>query len=431
MSFFTSLTGLNGAQTELATLANNIANTGTNGFKKSRVAFGDIIASSPLQNPARVIGSGTAVLSVTQQFGQGAIETSDNALHMAISGQGFFAVKGGSNGTQVAFTRNGAFGMTPDRFVVDTGGRRLQLFPTTTDGAILSNQLGSTIDAKLPLTSGLPQATSLIKVAANLPSDAAVIPAKAIYTAANPYVFDHTNGATFNYSTSKTVYDSLGNPMAATIYYTKTAAPTVADPVHHWTAHVFVGDTELTRAGVAGLPMDFDSAGVMTAPAAAVAFDAFTPTTGGDPVAIAIDHGTATTQQSGAFNVLTMTQDGFATGQLESVSINESGTLQVSFSNGEVHVLGKVALAYFANPEGLKQIGNANYVTAPLAGPPITGEAGKNGLGGIMSGSLERSNVDLTEELVGLISAQRNFQANAKAIETSSTLMSTIINIRN
>ena len=430
MSFFTSLTGLNAAQTELATVANNIANTGTNGFKKSRIAFGDIIASSPLQNPARVIGSGTSVRLVAQQFRQGAIETSDNALDLAISGQGFFTVKGGDGGAQVAFTRNGAFGVTADRYVVDAGGRRLQLFPTTSDGAILTNDLASTISARLPLTSGVPQATGTIKLAVNLPSDSVVIPDKPIYTPANPYVFDRNDPATYNQATSTTIYDSLGNPLAATIYYIKTGVPTAASPVHSWTARVFVGATELTQGGTAGVPMTFDSAGVLTAPTTPSVFDAFTPASGGQPQVLAVDHGIATTQQSGAFSVATITQDGFQTGQLESVSVDSGGRLQASFSNGEIQTLGKVAMAIFANPQGLKQTGDASYLTTPEAGPPITGEAGKNGLGSILSGSLERSNVDLTEELVGLISAQRNFQANAKAIETSSTLLSTIINLR-
>lgn len=429
MSFFTSLTGLNAAQTELATVSNNIANTGTNGFKKSRVAFGDIIASSPLQNPARVIGSGTAVRSVAQQFQQGAIQTSDNALDLAISGQGFFTVKGEAGGA--VFTRNGAFAVTADRFVVDAAGRRLQLFPTTADGNVRTTHLDSTIAAQLPLTSGAPQATGLVKLTVNLPASAAIIPAKPIYTASNLYAFDRNDAATYNNATSTTVYDALGNPLPATVYYVKTAAPTVASPVHQWTAYTYVGDTALTRGGVAGQTLTFDAGGVLTAPTAAVAFDPFTPPDSGEAQVVAIDHGSLTTQQSGPFTVSTITQDGFATGQLESVAVDAAGKLQASFSNGVVQVLGKVAIAVFANPQGLKQTGDASYLTTPQSGAPLTAEAGQGGAGTILSGSLERSNVDLTEELVGLITAQRNFQANAKAIETSSTLLSTIINIRN
>lgn len=430
MSFFTSLTGLNGAQTELATISNNIANASTNGFKRSRVSFGDIIATSPLSNPSRVIGSGTSVRQVSQQTKQGAIETSDSALDMAISGQGFFTVKGGVGDAQVSFTRNGSFAVAADRYIVDPSGRRLQLFPTTTDGSILTNQLSATIAAKLPLTSGAPKATSSIAISLNLPSDAEAIPLNPIYTATNPYVFDHNDPSTFNDSTSKTIYDSLGNPMAATIYYVKTAVPTATDPLHHWTAHVFVGAAELTSAGTAGFDLAFDGTGVLTAPTTPTVFDAFTPTTGGAAQVLALDHGIATTQQSGPFSLTSIAQDGFTTGQLESVSVDRAGTLKANFSNGEVQLLGKVAVALFSNASGLKQTGDASYVTTPESGEPITGEAGTGGIGNILSGSLERSNVDLTEELVGLISAQRDFQANAKAIETSSTLLQTIINIR-
>ena len=174
----------------------------------------------------------------------------------------------------------------------------------------------------------------------------------------------------------------------------------------------------------------FNAAGTLVSPTTAYAFDPVTPPTGGRPLALAVDHGITTTQQSGPFALATKEQDGFPSGQLESVGVDGSGTLKASFTNGEIQTLGKVAVAIFSNPQGLKQVGDASYVTTPESGTPITGEAGKNGIGGILSGSLERSNVDLTVELVGLIAAQRNFQANAKAIETDSTLLQTIINLR-
>ena len=429
MSFYTSLTGLNGAQTELATIANNIANASTNGFKKSRVSFGDIIATSPLSNPARIIGSGTSVRQISQQNAQGAIQTSDSALDMAISGQGYFTVKGGIGDADVSYTRNGSFSVDSNRYVVDASGRKLQLYPVTSDGSTKTTALASTVSAKLPLTSGAAQATGTIKVSVNLPSAAAAIPLKPIYTSANPYVFDRTDAATFNNSTSTTIYDALGNPMAATIYYVKTAVPTAADPTSHWTAHVFAGDTELTSGGMAGIGLTFDSGGVLTAPSTPSQFDAFTPATGGAAMVLSLDHGSATTQQSGPFALTTIGQDGVTPGQLDSVSVDQSGAVKASFSNGDTLVLGKVAVANFANAQGLKQTGNASYSATPDSGAALTGEAGTGGFGRILSGSLERSNVDLTEELVGLIAAQRDFQANAKAIETSSTLMQTIVNI--
>jgi flagellar hook protein FlgE len=147
-------------------------------------------------------------------------------------------------------------------------------------------------------------------------------------------------------------------------------------------------------------------------------------------MALSVDHGIATTQQSGPFNRISIDQDGFTSGQLESITVDSRGTMRASFSNGEVQTLGKVAVANFSNPQGLKQVGDANWVPTPLSGAAITGEAGSNGIGTILSGSLERSNVDLTIELVGLIAAQRNFQANAKAMETDSTLLQTMINLR-
>ena len=418
MSFYTALTGLAGSQTELATVANNIANASTNGFKKSRVAFGDIITASPLQDPNRIIGSGTAVRQIAQQFQQGAIATSDNALDLAISGQGFFTVKGGPGSNQLAFTRNGAFSVTADRYVVDGDGRRLQLFPTTADGSILTNALGSTTSLQLPLSSGLPSATANIAMTVNLPATVITAP------------FDPADKTTYTNATSTTIYDSLGNPMAATVYYAKTALPTQLDPLHHWTAHVVVGATELTVGGIGGIDMGFDATGALVAPLTAQTYDPLTPSTGGNVMTLAVDHGIATTQQAGPFSLVTTSQDGYTTGRLESVAIDGDGTVRTSFTNGEVATLGKVAVAMFPNAQGLKQVGSATYVSTPQAGLAITGEAGKNGMGSILSGSLEKSNVDLTEELVGLITAQRNFQANAKSIETASSLMSTIINIR-
>jgi flagellar hook protein FlgE len=430
MAFSTSVSGLSGAQTELATLANNIANVGTNGFKRSRVAFGDIIANSPLQNASRVVGSGTIVRGVIQQFRQGPMESTESALDLAISGQGFFAVKGFDGDALTSFTRNGSFVVSADRYVVDNAGRRLQLFPTTNEGGIVSSDLGATVSARLPLASGQPQATGAIKLAVNLPADAAVIPEKPIYTAATPYAFNANDPSTFNHSTSVTIYDSLGNPLAANIFYVKTGVPSVANPTHRWLAHVLIGTNELEVGGVRGIPLTFDTGGVLTAPTAPYQFDSLLPASGSQPIALSVDHGIATTQQSGTFSRATIEQDGFTSGQLESVAVDSSGALRAAFSNGEVQTLGKVAVAIFANPQGLKQTGDTSYAATPDSGPAITGEAGRGGIGSILSGSLERSNVDLTLELVGLIAAQRNFQANAKAMETDSTLLQTIINLR-
>jgi flagellar hook protein FlgE len=430
MSFSTSMSGLNGAQTELATMANNIANVSTDGFKRSRVNFGDILASSPMSNPAKLIGSGTYVKSVAQEFQQGAIEATDSTLDLAISGQGFFTVKAGKGDTQTSFTRNGTFGVDADRYIVDSAGRRLQLFPTTTDGSVLTTDIGSTIAARLPLTMGVAKPTSLINLAVNLPAGATIIPDQPIYTATNPYVFDRNDPATFNASTSTTIFDSQGNPVPASVYYVKTAAPGGATTTHDWTARVFVGPTELQVGGASGVAMHFDTDGNLVDPTAPTTFDPFTLPGNSIASTLTLDHGIATTQIAGPFNPISVEQDGAGVSQLESVAIDGSGALRASYSAGEIVTMGKVAIANFANSQGLKPLGDASYLASPDSGLAIMGEAGRNGMGSIRSGSLERSNVDLTAELVGLISAQRNFQANAKAMETDSSLLQTIINMR-
>ncbi|HET9188188.1 MAG TPA: flagellar hook protein FlgE, partial [Acidothermaceae bacterium] len=316
-----------------------------------------------------------------------------------------------------------------DRYVVDSSGNALQVFPTNQEGRVLANGLADTRSLRLPLTSGAPRATTGIDIAANLPSDAEVIPDSPRYSADAPYVFDKSNPLTYNQSTSTTVYDSVGNPHAATIYYVRTSAATSASPTSSWDAHVFVGDTELTPASGSPLQLTFDTAGKLTTPTDVVAFDAL-PVDGADPMILTLDHGDATTQISDPFSVATLGQDGYPAGRLDSVSVDVNGVVRASFTNGQTQALGKVVLASFANPNGLKQIGDAHYAATGTSGAPVLGEAGSAGLGNVLSGSIERSNVDITEELVNLITAQRNFQANAKAIETDSAMTQSIINIR-
>jgi flagellar hook-basal body protein len=245
MSFYTSLSGLNGASADISAISNNIANVGTTGFKLSRAEFGDIFATSPLQNANSAVGSGTILKSIKQQFTQGNIAASKNALDLAISGQGFFALKPSATSTQTVYTRNGSFSVNSQRYVVDSQGQYLQVFPVNTDGSVIATGASSAQSLQLPSTSGLPKATSAIQLGLNLPADATIIPNSKAYSTANPYKFDRTNSATYNQSTSITIYDSLGNPTIATIYYTKTQNATSAAPSNKWMTHVFVGDKEV------------------------------------------------------------------------------------------------------------------------------------------------------------------------------------------
>ncbi len=243
-------------------------------------------------------------------------------------------------------------------------------------------------------------------------------------------MFNKNDPTTFNQSTSTTVYDSLGNPLAAEVYYVRTSSSNSAATTNDWDVHVFVDGTELTpAAGPNPMKLSFDTNGQLVSPTTAVGFDPLA-IPGGEPLLVSVDHGTATTQYSDPFSIVSLTQDGFPAGRLDSVTVGSDGVVKASFTNGQTQALGKVAVATFANLNGLKQTGDAHYTATGLSGDPILGEAGNSGVGTIRSGSLEQSNVDITEELVNLITAQRNFQANAKAIETDSAMTSAIINIR-
>lgn len=277
MSFYTSLSGLKAAQTDLSAISNNVANVGSTGFKKSSVAFGDIFAAAPMQTTNKTAGQGVRVQGVNQQFTQGTIETTDKTLDLAITGEGYFTVKG-EDGT-ISYTRNGAMAVDDDRYVVDTTGSRIQVFAVDADTGAQTTTASSTadlVDLQIPTT--------------------------------------------------------------------------------------YKGEAE------------------------------------------------------GA--------------QLSSVGVGKDGLVSAVYADGSTVYLGQVAMASFNSQEGLRQEGDAHWSATADSGSPILGTANQGMYGAISSGSLEHSNVDITEELVALISAQRNFQANSKAIEAANTLTTTIVNLR-
>ncbi|WNO53675.1 flagellar hook protein FlgE [Stakelama saccharophila] len=418
MAFYTSLSGLQAAQTEMSTISHNLANVSTDGFKKSRTAFADVIASSLSVSPDQMVGSGVATKSITQQFGQGTLKQSGSSLDLAIAGDGFFAVKPKLDTQDVNFTRNGGFSVDSDRYVVDAQGAHLQVYPVDGSGAVVASGLDQAISLRLPQTSGEPKATSSVALGVNLNASSEV----------HTETFDRFNTDTFNQSTSTTIYDAEGNAQTMTSYFVRKSAPDASDPTSGstWEVHNFVGDQELQPSPVTA---QFDAGGNLTAPTAPTTFNAVTPSGSATPQVITFDM-SSSTQLSGPFSVATRTQDGTAVGQLQGVTVDSEGIVSASFSNGETKALGKVALANFSNPGGLRQLGNSNWTTSALSGEPIMGAAGENGFGSLMSSMVEGSNVDITEELVGLIAAQRNFQANAKALDTSSKISQAIFNIQ-
>jgi flagellar hook protein FlgE len=241
MSFYTALTGLNGAQADISATSNNIANVGTTGFKRSRAEFGDIFATSPLQNASSSIGSGAILKGIQQQFTQGNIASSLNALDLAISGQGFFSLKPSLTSSQTVYTRNGSFNVDNDRYVVDGAGQYLMTYPVNADGSVTAKDLDSAVPLQLPVTSGAPNATSNIQLGVNVPADAAVIPNLPQF--ADGYTFDPNDPATYTNSTSITIFDDLGNPTIATIYFIKTQNASAEDPTNKYDTRLVINGT--------------------------------------------------------------------------------------------------------------------------------------------------------------------------------------------
>ena len=242
MSFFTALTGLKGAQTDISTTSNNIANVGSAGFKKSRAEFGDIFSTTPLQT--NIVGSGAQSKSITQQFSQGNIQQSTNTLDMAVSGQGFFALKAGGNSGQTVYTRNGAFNLNDSGYIVDSNGQFLLGYPVDSDGGVSDKTLDGAVKLQLQTEYGNPKETNNIAMGINLPADAPVIPSSV--------TFDVNDPETFSASAAVTIFDNMGNPKSATIFYIKTQNPDGADQTFKFDTKMFVDGEEikpeLTRA---------------------------------------------------------------------------------------------------------------------------------------------------------------------------------------
>ena len=417
MSFYTSLSGLNAAQTAMSTISHNLANVDTNGFKRSVTQFADVIASSVNLSPTMMVGAGTMVKGNIQQFAQGNLIQSSSALDLAISGDGFFAVKPQLGGQTINYTRNGGFMVDANHYVTDAQGNYLQVYPVDGSGAVVATGLDQTTSLQLPTTSGTPTPTQNVGMTVNLTSSAAV-PTTA--------TFDRFDPSSYNQSTTTTIYDTSGNPQSMTTYFRRESTGTPST----WSAYSFIGDKPLTSGGSDHVTMTFDASGAMTAPAGATTFDPITPAGATAAQTINFTFGSATAETSTPFNIVSRSADGNAVGQLQGVTVDGDGTVKASFSNGDVKSLGKVVLANFTNPAGLRQLGDSTWAATGVSGAPTVGAPGSDGFGNLMSSTIERSNVDITEELVNLIAAQRNFQANAKALDTASQISQTIFNIQ-
>jgi flagellar hook protein FlgE len=424
-SFYTSLSGLNAAQTDLNVTANNISNVGTNGFKSSSAQFADVISSSLFQAGDTIVGQGTRTKSITQSFTQGSEQTTGQSLDLMISGQGFFVTQAQGTGGQVNYTRTGSFQLDPaTNNVVDSSGNALQVLPVDQLGNVTATGSGAMKTLHVPSTNGTPQATTEVDMAMTFPSDAA--------THADAS-FNKADASTYNGTSSTTVYDSSGNAIPATVYYvhtqgTTTNADGTKSGTSQWVAHTYVGDQEVFPSGGTTAPtLTFDTNGTLTSPTGAVTYGAVTPTGASAPMAISFNYGTATQEGSFALQTVTSSQNGNTIGQLSDLTVGDDGVVTATYSDGSSTKLGAVALANFTNPSGLKQMGSTNWQATGDSGTAQIASAG----GGttIAQGELEMSNVDLSAELVNLISEQRNFQANAKAIDTDKQMVESIIQV--
>jgi flagellar hook protein FlgE len=366
-----------------------------------------------------VIGEGVRLASTAQQFTQGDVATSSSNLDLAISGDGFFTLKD-ANGT--VYSRNGQFTQDSSGNVVSITGQALQVYPPLTTGGF---NTGTLTDLNLQTAQSAPLATSTGNVILNLPA-AATIPVDSPYNGATPPgVFSATDSSSYNQSTSTTVYDSLGTAHAATFYFTQTSTP------NEWAVNMTVDGNNATPVPTPTLT--FNDQGQEITPADGLLAFNYTPTnTAGQataqPLAMSINFQN-TTQYGAGFGVTAITQNGYATGQLSTVAIDTAGIVSAVYTNGRSTQLGQLAMANFPNPQGLKQLGNTNYSETFSSGDVVQGTASSASFGSIQSGALESSNVDLTTELVNMITAQRAFDSNAQVITTANQESQTIIRV--
>jgi flagellar hook protein FlgE len=417
MSFQQGLSGLNASSKNLEVIGNNVANANTIGAKASRAEFGDMYASAI---NGTSIGIGVNLQAVTQQFTQGNISTTDNPLDLAINGNGFFEV---SNGSQTLYTRNGQFQANKDGFITTNTGLKLVGYPAAKDGTI---QPGAAVPLQLPTGGVDPNPTGQISIEMNLDArKATTLPA------ATPQI-DFTNAKTYNDATSVTVFDAKGQDVALTYYFQKSGTDT-------WNVYATANGTS-AKVDAGGNPLPVTSitfpsnGGTPTSPSAAVPFDVPSTTNAAGattlPITgIALDL-TGATQFGSGFGVTKMVQDGYAAGQLTGVTIEKSGIVMASYSNGQSKAAGQLELATFRNPQGLSPLGGNLWARSFASGDPTVGTPNSGNIGTLQAGSLEESNTDLTGELVDMITAQRVYQANAQTIKTQDQVLQTLVNLR-
>lgn len=458
MGFQQGLSGLNASSKNLEVIGNNIANSNTYGAKASRAEFADMYASAMNGAGANAIGIGVSLEAVSQQFTQGNIAATGNPLDLAINGAGFFQVTDGKNPTM--YTRNGQFKIDRDGYVVNSQGGRLMGYAADGAGAILPGQaaplqmttagitpqqtdrikLEMNLDARLavtnPTTIANATAAAAAAAAAAAPADptlaaaAAATAAAAAAAAAGPQI-DTNDPNTYNNATSLTVYDAKGQDVALTYYFQKTATDT-------WNVYMTANGVPLATSGgnlAASTTIVFPAnGGAPTSPSAPVSLNIPASTNAAGAAALAIPNVmlnvSGASQYGSSFGVTDLSQNGYAAGQLVGIQFESNGIVTARYSNGQSKPAGQIEVATFRNPQGLQPMGGNAWSRSFATGDPIVGVPGDGNLGTLQSGALEESNVDMTAELVNMITAQRVYQANAQTIKTQDQVMQVLVNLR-
>jgi len=411
MSFQQGLSGLKASSKSLEVIGNNVANASTVGFKESRAQFSDVYANSLIGSGASQVGIGTSLSTVAQQFTQGNITGTNNTLDISINGPGFYRM---SNNGDVTYSRNGQFQLDKLGYLVDAQAKRLTGYQANAAGIL---DKGAPQEIRIDASDLVPNPTTEIETKVNLDSrNTGLLVAS----------FDPDDPTTYHNSTAISVFDSLGNAHTMQSFYVKDST----DP-NLWNVFVTANGnptyTGTTPNGTLTFPLAGTGVNPTSTPNPIVA--GFTPITGATAVSVNIDLSNST-QFGSSFSVNANNQDGYASGQLAAFNTGADGTITGRFTNGQSKTLGQVVLANFVNMNGLRPLGGNAWAESSDSGAPLVGEPNTGQLGVLQSSSQEDSNVDLTEELVNMITAQRVYQANAQTIKTQDQVLQTLVNLR-
>jgi flagellar hook protein FlgE len=411
MSFQQGLSGLSAASKNIEVLGNNIANASTVGFKQSRAEFADMYASSLAGTGDTQAGIGARVNEVSQQFGQGSVTTTGNAMDVAINGNGFFRLT--QNGA-VVYSRNGQFQVDANNYIVNADGLNVTGYPADrTTGLILAGSTASSL--QLDTADQVPRVTSSADITANFDSRVTTLP---------PAAFNFNDPTTYHSATTVQVFDSLGNPHNLSMFFLKNAA-------NSWQVRAQLDGAAVAGGAPIGTGLNFTSAGAIDTVTTTLPFNVSFPLTNGaaTPQAVSVNFANAT-QYGANFGVTGITQNGYTSGRLVGYNISSDGVINGRYSNGQTRAQGQIVMASFINNQGLQPLGGNVWSETRESGSPAVGAPKSGLLGTLQSSAVEESNVDLTADLVNMITAQRVFQANAQTIRTQDSLLQTIIQLR-